>query len=66
MRRASLTRQRLTALALLGVLLFFSPLAFLFDRPLALLGIPLPYLYLFGAWALLIALSAWIIGPKEG
>jgi len=66
MQRTRLTRQRLTTLAFLGVLLFFSPLAHLFDRPLAVLGIPLPYLYLFGAWALLIALSAWIIGPKEG
>jgi len=63
MRRGSLTRQRLVALAFVGLLLFFSPLVGLFDQPLALAGIPLLYLYLFGAWALIIAISIWILGP---
>ena len=62
MHRISLTRQRLSALAFLGRLLFFSPLIGVFDRPVTILGIPLLPLYLFSAWASLIALSAWIQG----
>lgn len=62
MRRSNLIRQRLTALAFLGSFLFFSPLVLLFDQPAAVGGIPLLYLYLFGAWALIIGLSAWILG----
>lgn len=61
MHRISLTRQRLTALAFFGLLLFFSPLIGVFDRPVTPLGVPLLPLYLFSAWALLIALSAWIL-----
>lgn len=62
MRRSNLIRQRLTALAFLGVFVFFSPLVLLFDRVAAPGGMPLLYLYLFGAWALIIGLSAWILG----
>lgn len=62
MHRISLTRQRLTALAFFGLLLFFSPLIGIFERPVALLGVPLLPFYLFSAWALLIVLSAWILG----
>lgn len=65
MRRSNLTRQRLTALAFLGSFLFFSPLTLVFDRPVTLLGIPLLYHYLFGAWALIIAASAWILRPDR-
>ncbi len=64
MRRGSLIRQRLAALSFVGLLLFFSPLVGLFDQPLVLAGgIPLLYLYLFGAWGFIIALSIWILGP---
>ncbi|MGB7551658.1 MAG: hypothetical protein WBM15_08860 [Chromatiaceae bacterium] len=62
MRRSNLIRQRLTALAFLGAFIFFSPLVLLFDRVAAPAGMPLLYLYLFGAWALIIGLSAWILG----
>jgi len=62
MRRSTLKRQRLVALFLVGLLLFFSPVVLLFDRPLAPFGIPLLYLFLFGAWASLIVISAWILG----
>jgi hypothetical protein len=48
------------ALFMLGCLLFNYPLLELFDRPLMVGGVPLIYAYLFGAWALLIALAAWI------
>lgn len=53
--------QRLIALFLLGNLLFNYPLLALFNRQEMLFGIPVLYLYVFGAWALLIALSAYAV-----
>jgi hypothetical protein len=61
MRRTLLIRQRLLALCLTGMLLLFSPVVVLFERPVTLLGVPLLYLYLFGVWAGIIAASAWIL-----
>lgn len=46
--------QRLVALFLLGCLLFSFPLLALFNGGGTLLGIPLLYVYLFGAWGVLI------------
>lgn len=57
-KRASPVRQRLAALALLGVPLLTYPLLSLPDGNLA--GIPATYLYLFGVWAGLIGLAAWV------
>jgi hypothetical protein len=57
--------QRLAALFALGVLLFNYPMVALFDRPAMVLGVPLLYAYLFGAWALLIALAAWAVGAAD-
>lgn len=50
--------QRLVALFLLGCLLFNYPLLYLFNVGDRIFGIPLSYAYIFGAWALLIALMA--------
>jgi hypothetical protein len=61
MRHTLLVRQRLVALCLTGLLLLFSPVVGLFERPVAWLGVPLLYLYLFGVWAAMIAVSAWIL-----
>ncbi|PKO92433.1 MAG: hypothetical protein CVU16_06720 [Betaproteobacteria bacterium HGW-Betaproteobacteria-10] len=58
MKRASPVRQRLGALALLGVPLLTYPLLSLPAGSWA--GIPATYLYLFGVWAGLIALAAWV------
>lgn len=58
MTKPNVKGQRLAALFLLGNLLFNYPLLALFNRPESVLGIPLLYLYVFGAWALLIALLA--------
>ena len=55
--RASLAA-RLVALFALGVALFNYPLLALFDVAATALGIPVLYAYIFGAWALLIALLA--------
>ena len=58
MMRSRLVAQRLAALFLLGCLLFNFPLLALFNRDGEVLGIPLLYAYIFGAWLVLIALMA--------
>jgi hypothetical protein len=50
--------ERLVALFLLGVLLFAPPLLALFNNPYRVLGLPMLYLYLFGAWGVIIVLAA--------
>jgi hypothetical protein len=50
--------QRLVALFMLGCLLMTYPLLALFNRGGSVFGLPLLYVYLFGAWALLIVLMA--------
>lgn len=59
-----LTAQRLVALFLLGGVVFNWPLLSLFNRSSEVLGIPLLYLYLFGAWLALIVLMAVVIEGK--
>ncbi|MCP5238572.1 MAG: hypothetical protein H6950_11135 [Zoogloeaceae bacterium] len=51
---------RLVALFALGCMLFNTPLLGIFDRPVAVWGIPLLYAYVFAAWLILIAAIAWI------
>jgi len=53
-----MTNSWLVAAFLLGCLLVTYPLLSLFDRGETVYGIPLLYLYLFAAWALLIAMMA--------
>lgn len=57
----TLLRQRLAALFLAGVLLWFSPLVLRVEQAGTWLGIPLLYLYLFAVWALLIGLAAFVL-----
>ena len=52
--------QRFVALCLLGTLLFNYPILALFNVPGTVLGVPVLYVYMFVAWAALIALMAWI------
>jgi hypothetical protein len=58
LKRASLVRQRFASIGLFGVPLLTYPLLSLPSGSLA--GIPASYLYLFGVWAGLIALAAWV------
>lgn len=51
---------RLVALFAAGWALLNFPLLTLWDRGVALAGIPLLPLALFGGWAVLIALAAWV------
>jgi hypothetical protein len=57
--------QRLTALCLLGFLLFNYPVLALFHQPRSVLGIPILYAWIFFAWAVLIALMAWVVEKRE-
>jgi hypothetical protein len=57
--------QRLTALCLLGFVLFNYPILALFNLPTAVLGIPVLYAWIFCAWAVLIALMAWVVEKLE-
>lgn len=55
-----LPSERLIALFLFAVLLFNPPLILIFDSRSTVSGFPVLYLYLFIAWAILIALLALI------
>jgi hypothetical protein len=57
--------QRMTALCMLGCVLFNFPILALFNVPGTLFGVPLLYAYIFIAWALLIALMAWVVERRE-
>jgi hypothetical protein len=61
MKRSDLTGQRLTAIFLMGVVALNYPILSLFALPRQVAGIPLLYVYVFAAWAVLIALMAWVI-----
>jgi hypothetical protein len=57
----NLTGQRLVALFLLGCLLLNFPLLYLFERAETIDGIPVLFIYVFAAWAALIALLAIVV-----
>ena len=65
MIRPGIKGQRLAALTLLGLLLFNYPLLELFAGPGELFGIPVLYLYVFAAWAVLIALMAFVVESRR-
>jgi hypothetical protein len=56
---------RLVAVFLAGCLAFGYPVLALFNVPETVLGVPVLYAYLFGAWAALIAIVAAIV-PRGG
>ena len=51
-------QQRFVALCMLGLVLFNFPVLALFNVPDTVLGVPVLYVYIFVAWAALIALMA--------
>ncbi len=61
MSKSSRKGQRLVGLFLLGCLLFNYPMLALFNVRATLFGVPVLYAYLFAAWALLIAIMAYIM-----
>ena len=56
---------RLACIFMLGCLLFNYPLLALFNVRVSLFGIPLLYVYLFAAWAIIIALVAHVMERGE-
>jgi hypothetical protein len=60
-KRTNIRNERLVALLLFGLLLFNYPLLAMFNAPDLILGIPKLYLYLFVAWAAVIAGAALIL-----
>ena len=64
MNKPNIKSQRLVALFVLGCLLFNYPLLAIFNRDATLGGVPVLYLYVFAAWALLIALLALAVEKK--
>ena len=61
MRRDIAPAARVVAVFLVGCLAFGYPLLALFNIPERVLGVPVLYLYVFGAWAALILLIAWAV-----
>lgn len=59
--RKSLARQRLVACTLLAALFFNAPFLWLFDSPDTVFGVPHSFVYIFGVWAALIAVLAWVV-----
>ena len=57
--------QRMIALCMLGCVLFNFPILALFNVPSTLFGVPILYAYIFLAWALLIALMAWVAEKRS-
>ena len=55
-----LKNARLTAAAVLALLLFNYPFLAVFDRDTLVAGVPVLWAYLFIVWAGIIALAAWI------
>lgn len=64
MNKPNIKIQRLAVLFVLGSLLFNYPLLALFNRSLLLGSVPLLYVYIYGAWALLIGLLVLLIEKK--
>ncbi|EPZ17427.1 hypothetical protein M622_01260 [Thauera terpenica 58Eu] len=64
MNKPYIKTQRLAALFALGAVLFNYPLLALFNRAVMVAGVPLLYLYVFLAWALLITLLALVVEKK--
>jgi hypothetical protein len=52
--------QRFVALCILGVVLFNFPILALFNVSGSIMGVPVLYAYIFGAWTALIALMAFV------
>ena len=65
MQQSEAKGQRLIALCMLGCVLFNFPILALFNVSESFFGVPVLYAYLFIAWALLIALMAWVVERRR-
>jgi hypothetical protein len=64
--RSGLPQQRLVAVFLAAVLLFNYPVLAIFDRAGDFSGVPVLFLFLFAAWAAVIAAITWIVERSSG
>ncbi len=58
-------RARLVALFVAGCLAFCYPALALFNVPATLFGVPVLFLYLFGAWGAVIVLTALVVRARR-
>lgn len=65
MSKRSLRNSRLAALFVLACIALTYPVISLFTRDAEVLGIPLLYAYLYGTWAVIVALAALAVGYGE-
>jgi hypothetical protein len=65
MKREEAKAQRLVALFILGCLLFNYPILSLFNVAATVFGVPVLYAYIFAAWALLVALMAYVVEVRR-
>jgi len=65
MNPSGITRQRLAAVFLLGCALLNYPLLSLFNKSGEIFDVPLLFIYIFAAWAVLIALMAYVIEKRR-
>jgi hypothetical protein len=65
MQRFEVKARRLFAACMLGILLFNYPLLALFNVTATAFGFPVLYLYIFGAWGLLIACMAYAVETEK-
>lgn len=65
MKKETKKAQKLISLFLISLLLMNFPLLSLFNTPSLLGSIPLLYVYIFGAWLVLIIIIGLIINKKE-
>jgi predicted Kef-type K+ transport protein len=56
-------RDAAAILPFLSVVLFFPPIIYIFAAPVAIAGVPLIVLYLFGVWAAII-LAAYVVSRR--
>lgn len=66
MPKSSSRTPRLIAVLLLGAMLLNFPLLAIFNVKAMLWGIPVLYVYLFAAWAVVIALVYWVVERHSG
>ena len=57
--------QKMLALCMFGMLLFNYPMLALFNAPASVFGVPVLYAYIFIAWAVLVALMAFVAESKS-
>jgi hypothetical protein len=65
MKRSEFSTARIVGLLILGIFLFSPPFILIFDKPVLVAGIPMLFLYLVVAWAVLVALMMFVIEHTE-